>query len=396
MNIAIITDSFPPMMDGVSKCALGYAETLAERGDNCIVVAPQVPKANYDYPFPVYYYPSIGLPYAEYRAGHPFIPNLAAKLKRMNIDILHVHSPFTAMTIARQLRYWLKIPIVFTQHTKWDFDIARAVSSKILQKNILRYAYANIAAVDEVWAVSRGAGEYLVDHGFKGDFIVMPNGTDFVQSLVNPKDLAKLDKQFGLSDEVPTLLFVGRMMMYKGIGLIIDALEILRNRGFEFRMIFVGDGEDLEEAKRLTTRKSLDNAVHFAGRINDREALKAYYTRAELFLFPSVYDTAGLVVTEAAACFCPSVVICGSAAAETLDDGVTGFHIEETSESLADCVQNAFADRAKLERVALAAANEVYLPWNKVMERSIKRYEIVKKSYDKKRRERKRRSIFRI
>jgi len=386
MNVAIITDSFPPMMDGVSKCALGYAQTLTARNDcTCIVVTPQVPKAEYDYPFPVYDFPSIGLPYAEYRAGHPFIPHLAAKLKKMNIEILHVHSPFTAMTIARQLRYYLKIPIVFTQHTKWDFDIERAVPSKILQKNILRYAYGNIAAVDEVWAVSRGAGEYLTERGFKGDYVVMPNGTDFIQSVVNPTDLAELDAKFDLSSDIPTMLFVGRMMMYKGIGLIIDALEILRNRGFEFRMIFVGDGEDLEKARQLVTRKSLEKFIHFAGRINDREVLKAYYTRAELFLFPSVYDTAGLVVTEAAACYCPTVVVRESAASETLEDGVTGFHIDETAESLANCVQNIFADRANLEKVAQNAANEVYLPWSKTIARSVEQYEVVKKNYDEKR-----------
>jgi len=386
MNVAIITDSFPPMVDGVSKCALAYAENLhAGNYGNCIVITPRVPKTKYDYPFPVYTFQSVGLPYAEYRAGHPFIPHLAVKLKEMKIDILHVHSPFTAMTIARQLRYFLKIPIVFTQHTKWNFDIERAISSRLLQKNILRYAYQNINAVEEVWAVSRGTGEYLNEHGYKGEFLVMQNGTDFSQTPVKPALIKDIEKSFKLPNNTPTLLFVGRMMMYKGIGLILDALEILHKQDFNFRMLFVGDGEDLDKAKRMAVSKGLGNIVHFAGRVNDREVLKAYFTRSDLFLFPSVYDNAPLVVREAAACSCPSVVVRGSSTSEILEDNVTGFFVDETAESIAKSIQNAFADRENLKRIAKRASEDVYLPWEKVIRRSVERYEIIKDEYDKKR-----------
>ena len=389
MNVAIITDSFPPMVDGVSKCALGYAKSLHE-GDygDCIVIAPQVPKAKYNYPFPVYRFASIGLPYAEYRAGHPFIPTLASKLKKMNIDILHVHSPFTAMTIARELRYFLKIPIVFTQHTKWDFDIKRAVPGKLLQNNILRFAYNNIRAANEVWTVSRGTGEYLNEHGYDGEYIVMPNGTDFSQGNVNPECLAEIETRFNLPNDVPTMLFVGRMMMYKNIGLIIEALDILRRQQFEFRMIFVGDGEDLPKAQKLAADKGLDDVIHFAGRVNDREMLKAYYTCSDLFLFPSVYDNAPLVVREAAACSCPSVVVRGSSTSEILEDDVTGFFADETAESVAEAIEKAFSNRENLEKIASTAAEEVFLPWNKVIQRSVDRYEIVKKAYDDEREQR--------
>jgi glycosyltransferase involved in cell wall biosynthesis len=386
MNVALITDSFPPQLDGVSRSVLGYAMAYSGGGfGKCIVVTPRVPGVAYDgYPFPVYSFLSVGLPYAEYRAGHPLTPKLLSKLKAMDIDIVHAHSPFVSMTVARQLRRFLDVPVVFTQHTKWDYDIKRAVPTKVLQKGVGRFVYNNINKVDDMWAVSRGAAEYLIERGYGGSYIVMPNGTDFVKGSAARAAVERLNSRYSLPGGVPVLLFVGRMMMYKGIGLILQALALLRDQRFGFRMIFVGDGDDLTAMRKMAEKLRLSDLVHFPGRINDREELRAYYTRSDLFVFPSVYDTAGLVLLEAAACLCPSLVVRGSAASETLEDGVNGFYAEETAASLAGAIQTIFSDRERLSAVAKAASEEVYLPWSKIAERSAGRYETVRKAYAEK------------
>ena len=384
MNIAIMTDSFPPMVDGVSRCALGYAKAMHEGGyGKVIVVAPRQPGVKYNYPFPVYCFNSLGVGYHDFRAGHPFTPRLLAKMLKMEIDIIHTHSPFIAMTAARQIRKFMKIPIVFTQHTKWDYDLARAVPVKVVAKNMERFAYSNIKAADDVWAVSNQTGEYLVEHGYKGDYFVMPNGTDFPKGEADEGMLKDIVNKFNLPDNVPVILFVGRMMWYKGIGLIIDALEALHKNGFDFRMIFVGDGEDFAKAKRKVTDSKLNHLIHFAGRVYDREVLRAYYTIADLFVLPSVYDNAPLVLQEAAACACPSLVIAGSSSAEIIEDGVSGYHCLHTSKSLADKIHEIFADKERHERVSHNAVEELYTPWSKVVKRSMERYRFVIDEYEK-------------
>ena len=383
MNVAIITDSFPPIMDGVSRSALGYAKALHDGGyGKCIVIAPRVPDLKYDYPFPVYRFPSVKLPYDQYRAGHPIVPHLIRKLKPLNIDILHAHSPFISMTLARQLRRYMKVPIVFTQHTKWDFDISTAVSSKMLQKKIERYVYWNLSKADELWAVSRGAGEHLISRGYKGNYIVMPNGTDFPKGSVDPELQAQINSRFNLPDGVPVLLFVGRMMWYKNISLILDTLELLHKSNFDFRMIFVGDGDNLPEIKKTSADKGLSGLVHFAGKISDRKILMSYFVRSDLFVLLSTYDNAPLVIREAAACACPSIVLHGSATAEMIDDGVNGFTVKENAVFAAEYIKKIFSDRKRLEEISLAASEQVYLTWEKAIERSVERYEIVKKAYD--------------
>jgi len=384
MNIAIITDSFPPMVDGVSRCVLGYAMAITESTNGkCIVVAPRLPLSRRnDYPFPVYYFNSLGIWYNDYRAGHPFLPMLISIMREMRIDLIHVHSPFLSMTIARQLRHFLKIPIIFTQHTKWDYDLARALPVKAVAQSVERFVYQNIEAADDVWAVSDSTGKYLTEHGFKGDYFVMPNGTDFPQGSVDKALLDDVITRHSLPEGVPVLLFVGRMMRYKGIFLIIEAMEMLRSRGFAFRMIFIGDGRDLPAARTMVKDKNLDDLISFTGRVNNREQLRAYYTRANLFLLPSTYDNAPLVVQEAAACSCPSLVVRGSSASEVLEDGVTGYFSEQSSLSIANAIQSIFSDMDKHSRVTAAALEHVYTPWSKVLELSMERYKVVKREYD--------------
>jgi glycosyltransferase involved in cell wall biosynthesis len=387
INVALITDSFPPMADGVARCAVNYARSLTE-GDygNCVVITQRTPgELYYDYPFPVLGFPSMSLPRFDYRAGYPIVPILINHLKKMDIHLIHAHSPFTSMVIARQIRRRLRIPIVFTQHTKWEYDIKRAVRGGMLRRVVETLVYDNIEAADDVWAVSRGTAQHMCNRGFSGDYIVMENGTDFPQGDADEAMLREICQTYGLSEERPVLLFVGRMYWYKNIRLILEALALLHGQGFAFDMVMVGDGADLPDIRSLAAAKGLESRVHFTGKISDREKLRALFTRAELFVFPSVYDNAPLVIREAAACRCPALVIRGSSSAEILEDGKTGFFAEESPEGVANIIADALNDPERLSRVADGAAEHVYLPWSKVVARAAERYHEVVRKYHQER-----------
>ena len=386
MNVAYITDSLPPIMDGVGRCVVESAKTFTkDNHGKCIVVAPHIPKSkNIEYPFPVLRFPTLGLPKMEYRMGYPFVPALVKKFKEYNIEIIHAHSPFIAMSVARQIRNKLHIPIVYTQHTKWEFDIARAVPMPPMRKFLENFVYKNINAADEVWTVSNKTGEHIKARGFRGDYIVMENGTDFLRADVNENFLADINAKYELEENVPFLFFVGRMMWYKNQRVIFDALEILKGKDFKFKMALVGDGRDLADMKKVIREKNLHNQVFFAGKISDRELLRAYYTRANMFVFPSTYDNAPLVIREAAACSCPSLVIRGSSAAEIIEENVTGFCSDESPESVAESIAAAFGNKDLYEFVKQNATERVYLPWSKVIANSVARYGEVCAAYKNK------------
>ena len=383
LNICLINDSFPPEIDGVANAVTNYADIITRAHGRATVVTPDNPEANDGvFAFPVLRYPSVDLTkLVGYYAGFPFSPDVQKSLVAEKFDLIHSHCPITSTMLARSLRDRINVPVVMTYHTKFDIDIANAVSSKLLQEEAKKILVENISACDEIWTVSRGAGENLCSLGYEGDYIVMPNGVDFPRGRVDESLIEEVTAGFDLPEGVPVFLFVGRMMWYKGIRIILDALKTLRENGQVFRMVFVGGGGDKKEIVAYCEKLGLSDVVFFAEPIHDRNRIRAWYCRADLFLFPSTFDTNGLVVREAAACALASVLIAGSCAAEDVDDGVSGFLIEENAESMAAKLLELCRKPEAVKAVSEGALRELYISWEEAVANACRRYETVIDNY---------------
>ena len=376
-TVCLLNDSFPPLIDGVANTVMNYAQNLLDSPYHPLVITPAHPDAKDEkYLYPIARYPSIMAQRFEgYPAGVPFSPEIARNVSERNVGILHSHCPIMSTFMARQLRQITDAPIVLTYHTKFDVDIEHVVKTKPMQLAAKKALVANISACDEVWAVSQGAGENLRSLGYEGDYIVMPNGVDLPRERATNEQIAIATEGYDLPESIPVYLFVGRMMWYKGLRIIVDALTRLKAKNQDFRMVFIGDGDNRSEIEQYAFDCGISNQCIFTGAIRDREALRAWYSRADLFLFPSTYDTNGLVVREAAACSLGSVLIKGSCAAEGVTDGRNGFLIEENAESLA--ARLCTLDREKMRSVGFAASQELYISWQGAVKKAMDRYQIV-------------------
>ncbi len=375
LRVCLLNDSFPPVVDGVSNAVLNYARNLAGKEEYCVVATPAYPDAVDDYPFPVVRYPSIDTTkLAGYRAGNPFAPAVVSRLDEMDFDIIHTHCPVASTMLARVLRERENVPVVFTYHTKFDVDIENTVRGELMQEAAVKLLVNNISACDEIWVVSRGAGENLRSLGYEGDYIVMPNGVDLSRGRASDEAVAALSEKWALPADVPVYLFLGRIMWYKGLRIILDGLKRVKESGGDFCMVFVGDGMDRAEVEAYAARLGLSDKCRFVGAEQDREVIRAWYTRADLFLFPSTFDTNGLVVREAAACSLPSLLIRGSCAAEDIADGRTGILIEENAEALAAALTAPTATREFFRTVGENACREIYLSWEDAVDRARDRY----------------------
>ena len=382
LSVCLLNDSFPPQIDGVANAVLNYARIIQSGPGSAVVGVPDYPGTVDSYPFPVVRYPSFDTTrLVGYRAGYPFSPRAMDALAAFHPDIIHSHCPVMSTVMARALRERLDIPVVFTYHTKFDIDIRRALYGHLLQQTAIRLLVDNISACDEVWVVSRGAGENLRSLGYQGDYIVMENGVDFPRGPADPERCEALRRELSLPPDVPVYLFVGRMMWYKGIRIILEALAALRRRGRDFRMLLVGDGMERREMERLTRELRLDDICLFTGAVRDREKLRAYFSLSDLFLFPSTFDTNGIVVREAAACGTASVLVRGSCAAEDVTEDVNALLIEENAASLAALLERVGADRPALRALGQRALEQLYLSWEDSVARAYARYGTVLDHY---------------
>ena len=378
MNVCLLNDSFPPAIDGVVNVVMNYADHLGrDHGAQVAVGTPAYPGANYaQYPYRVIPYQSFDTTalMSGYRAGNPFSGKALEQLAAFAPHIIHSHCPVASTVMARLLREQTQSPVVFTYHTKFDIDIHRAVKLPVAAEETIRAMIANIEAVDEVWVVSRGAGENMKSLGYTGDYRVMNNGVDFERGRVDEATVAKVTAGYDLPNRVPVLLFVGRMMTYKGLPLILDTLKLVSDAGQDFRMVFIGKGPDKEKMEEKAKGLGIAEKCLFVGPVYDREELRAWNTRADLFLFPSTFDTNGLVVREAAACGLGCVLIKDSCAAEGITDGRNGFIIDESPEAMAALLKRVCTDLPLLRQVGQRAMDEIYLSWQSAVDEAYDRY----------------------
>ena len=215
MRVCLLNDSFPPVIDGVVNVVMNYANYLQQNhGTEVIVGTPAYPDADYSaYSYPVVPYPSLDTAAVAsgYRTGNPFSGKAFGKLTDFQPDILHAHCPASSTIIARLLREKTGAPVVFTYHTRYEIDIRRIVKARPVAEEGIRAMIGNISACDEVWVVSRGAGESLTSLGYEGSWRVMNNGVDFARGRVPEPEVARVTGGYDLPEGVPVYLFVGRL-----------------------------------------------------------------------------------------------------------------------------------------------------------------------------------------
>lgn len=236
-------------------------------------------------------------------------------------------------------------------------------------------------AADEVWIPQAKVEETVREYGYKGKLTVVENGIDLEMSDFASIKAFKAEQRLklGYTPETMVLLFVGQHIREKGVLLIIRAMDKLRD--LPVKMEFIGTGYATEEMKNLIRQLHLEDKVTLNGVISDREVLKSYYGAADMFLFPSRYDNAPLVVREAAMMGTPAVLIAGSTASEVIKDGFNGFLVEESPESYASRIRSLYNDRSAIQEAAEGASKTLTRSWREVMEEVVGRYEEIIERY---------------
>lgn len=375
MKIAQFTDSFLPIVDGVGRVAYSYCDAMAKKGHEVSAVCPLTDmgfRAKYPFEIIDYFCMSlVGLP--QYKVGAPtFDMHFHKHLEMKDFEIVHVHTPFIAGFAGIHYAKQRGIPVIGTFHSKYKDDFKQITGSDLLatigSKGIVDFY--NLC--DEVWTVSNDAAEELRSYGYEKEIVIVPNGMEIVE--VKEEQSRDAKKEYNLKDK-PTLLYVGQINEKKNLTRILESVAMVIKDGYDLQLVMAGQGPHLKELQEKTKKLGIENNVIWTGHINGTHLLYGLYALADLFLFPSLYDTSSMVVREAANAKTASVVVKNTAPAEVIEDEVNGYLCDDTNESLKDVIIKALNNPKKLKEIGINAKETIPIPWSKIVDIAIDRYQ---------------------
>ena len=370
-TVLITCDTFFPTVDGVVMVMDNYAKRLS-RHMNVMMLVP-------DFKGKVCLkgYPVIGVNSGYSEKLHNQVPlplfdvRTRRYLKKLRIDIIHCHSPFTVSRVAMSLHRKRKIPLVNTFHSQYKQDFEK--QAKAFVPLLMRYIMRCFNCSNEVWTMHSASRNTLIDYGYKGNILLFPNGTSLMPPVDYESERKNARKKYGVDDDTVLFVFVGRLVTQKNILFVADVLSELKAKGLKYSMLFAGDGPDREKLEKRLAENGLEKVAKLLGQLSQSE-LAELYAAADMFLFPSLYDVSSLVQVEAASRYTPTAFAEGSVTSCTVTDNVNGYIFPADVQKFADAVFQAVNDKQKLAEIGKNAYRDLYITWDEIVEKVYQRY----------------------
>jgi len=362
MRVSLVTETFSPQINGVSRALEELRRHLVDRGDLVQLIHPDYGRPlerEHDHQvraIPLPFYEELRLPVPPFHRAHEAIDAFRP-------DLMHIATPALLGLSALRHAKRRAIPTVSSFHTNFDLYAASYgigwTAGAI--RRYLRWFHNRTLATH---VPSRAAKDRLEQLGFKR-LVLWPRGVDSALFRPDRPGRFAIRRALGWSADDLVIAHVGRLAREKNIGFLASELEIVAASRPGVRLLIVGDGPS-----RPKMEKRLAGAARFVG-FRSGEDLADHYAAGDLFAFASRTETFGNVTLEAMASGMPVVALRAGGVADIIEPGATGLLVDPDSppralaESLIRLVDDA-ERRRRMARMARAFAESQ--SWSAVME----------------------------
>jgi len=344
MNIAVFTDSFRPYSSGVVRSIELFSREYIKRGHAVYIFCPDYPQMQTIEDDHVFRFMSVPWPtMTDFSLPIPISAHLNQTIERLTIDLVHVHSPFLLGRLGARAARRHQLPLIFTFHTLYEqyvhyFPFVENTSKQVVQA--IARDFSNRCNV--VVAPSLLVADYLRQIGIKTPIVKIPTGIDMDE--FKELDRNWLKDNYGVTEEEKILLFVGRLGKEKNVTFLIKSFQEVSNQIPDCRLVLVGKDPLEEELSELCRQQGLENKVIFTGELT-RQQIVHCYASSDLFVFPSISDTQGLVIGEAKAAGIPVVAIRAFGPAEMVNHGEDGLLTEHSLPAFTEAIIKLLKDK---------------------------------------------------
>lgn len=348
MRYAIVTETYPPEVNGVALTVQGLESGLRQRGHEVGLVRPRqegetTPQAD------LTLVRGAALPrYPGLKFGLPATRRLTHLWSQTPPDAIYVATEgplgWSAVRVARRLG----IPVATGFHTRFD-EYMRDYGAAFLQHTAMRWMRRFHNRADATLVPTRELQDFLAAQGFER-VVRLARAVDAAQFSPQRRDNT-LRALWGVDADTPVVIYVGRIAAEKNLGLAVRAFRELQAHRADARFVWVGDGP----AREKLAQENPD--FIFCG-VQREAALARHFASGDLFLFPSHSETFGNVTLEAMASGVPTVAFDYGAAREHLRSGEHGHAVHDDEAFVRAAVQLG-CDHAARVRMGSAATEAV-------------------------------------
>ena len=346
MRHAIVTETYPPEVNGVALTVQGLEHGLRALGHEVLLVRPRQESDSTTQDKDTLLVRGAGLPrYPGLKFGLPATQALLKQWTAAPPDSIYVATEgplgWSALRAARRLG----IPVATGFHTRFD-QYMRDYGLRLLEQTALSWMRRFHNGADATLVPTRELADYLETQGF-GQVVHLARAVNARQFNPENRD-AGLRRSWGLGEDDLAVIYLGRIAAEKNLELAVRAFRSLQRTRPQARFIWVGDGP----AREKLAREHPD--FLFCGVQRGAEVAR-HFASADLFLFPSHSETFGNTTLEAMASGIPAVAFNYGAAREHLRNGVDGAAVDNDDAFIAAAVELANNDSLRREMGRLAA-----------------------------------------
>ena len=344
LRIGIFTDSYKPYTSGVVTSITTFSDELTRMGHDVYVFAPSYPQYK-EYERNVFRFFSVPAPTnPDYTLAVPIAPRMNSVVEKLNLDIVHVHSPFLLGRWGAKCAERFDLPLVFMYHTLYDQYVHYVpIPQELARELVIVYSRHFCNRCDLVIAPSREVERLVRGYGIHTPVRGIPTGVQL--DKFRRRKPGWIREHYHLPDDAPICLFVGRLTKEKNLEFLLEAFSMVKRQVPPAVLVLVAGGPMESELKRLATSLGLEleRDVVFTVRLPFDELVDVYFD-STVFTFPSVTETQGLVLAEAMATGLPVVAVNAFGVQDTVDDGMNGYLVELDARQFAQKVVRLLTD----------------------------------------------------
>jgi glycosyltransferase involved in cell wall biosynthesis len=364
MRIAVVTETWPPEVNGVAVTLAKLVQSLSHRNHDVQLIRPRQAKLDEgirDSNLEEVLMRGMPIPrYPELKLGLPSKKTLIKAWTLRRPDVVHIATEGPLGWSALQAAKVLKLPVTSDFRTNFQ-SYSKHYGIGWLRKPIVAYLRKFHNATACTMVPTRELKKTLGENGFI-NLKVVSRGVDTHLFNLGKRD-QKLRATWGANDQTKVLISVGRMAPEKNLEQVLKVFDSLRFMGNQVKLVMVGDGPLKEQFKQRYPE------IIFPGMLSQTD-LANYYASSDLFVFPSLTETFGNVTLEALASGIPVLAFDCAAARDWVQTDVNGWLIPENKpDEFALKAVEIFKSETLLEAVTFSTRKQiVHLDWDQIAE----------------------------